>query len=232
MVRRSLLMLVGRLRDGRVPVLFAAMVVGGRGAPWCRQPDGRRSRFDPCTPGWFDVGRLACGLFAFKWRLQLRCSWCAVVLAASWSAWSAWFSSRCCRWSYRRMLFVQPARPCRRWLVASRLVQVRRSAVRQRWLAAFVMVGSRCAVVFVRMVASGLGTPRCRKNVGHRSRFDPCTPGWFGVGRLACGLFMVMWRLQLRCGWCAVVAASSWSAGFVWVPLRRCRWSDRQFLPV
>ena len=144
-------MLVGRLRDGRVPGLSAVMVVGGRGAPWCRQPDGRRSRFHPCTPGWCGVGRLACGLFAVKWRLQSRCSWCAVVLAASWSAWSAWFSSRCCRWSYRRMLFVQPARPCRRWLVASRLVQVRRSAVRQRSVAAFVMVGSRSAVVFVGM---------------------------------------------------------------------------------
>ena len=140
-------MLVGRLRDGRVTVLFADMVVGGRGAPWCRQPDGRRSRFDPCTPGWFGVGRLACGLFTVKWRLQLRCGRCAVVLAASWSAWSAWFSSRCCRWSYRRMLLVQPARPCRRWLVASWLVQVRRSAVCQRWLAVFVMVELRCSVV-------------------------------------------------------------------------------------
>ena len=160
------------------------------------------------------------------------CSWCAVVLAASWSAWSAWFSSRGCRWSYRQMLFVQPARPCRRWLVASRLVQVRRSAVRQRWLAAFVMVGSRCAVVLLGMVNSGRGAPRCRHPVGRRSRFDPCTPGWFGVGRLACGLLMVMWRLQLPCGWCAVVAAASWPAGFVWVPLRRCRCSDRQFLLV
>ena len=66
------------------------MVVGGRGAPGCHQPFGRRSRFDPCTPGWFDVGRLACGLFTVKWRLQLRCCWFAVVLAASWSAWLAW----------------------------------------------------------------------------------------------------------------------------------------------
>ena len=44
-------------------VVSVGMVVGGRGAPWCRQPMGRLSRFDPCMPGWFDVGRFACGLF-------------------------------------------------------------------------------------------------------------------------------------------------------------------------
>ena len=196
------------------------MVVGGRGAPRCRQPVGRCSCFDPCTPGWFGVGRLACGLFTVKWQLQLRCSRCAVVLAASWSAWSAWVSSRCCRWSYRRMLFVQPARPCRCWLVASWLVQVRRSAVCQRWLAAFVMVELRCSVVFVGTVVSGRGAPRSRHPVERHSRFDLCTPGWFGVRRLACGLFTVIWRLQLHCGWCPVVAAASWSAGFVSVPSR------------
>ena len=190
------------------------------------------SRFDPCTPGWFDVGRLACGLFRVKRWQQLRCGPCAVVLAASLSAWSAWVSSPCCPWSYLRMLFVQPAHRCWRWLVASWLVQVRRSAVCQRWLAAFVMVDSRCSVVFVGTVACGRGAPRCRPAVARRSRFDPCTPGWFGVGRLACGLFTVMWRLQLRCGWCVVVAAASWSAGFVWVPSRCCRWPYGQILPV
>ena len=82
-VRRSLLMLVGRLRDGRVTVLFVGMVVAGRSAPRYRQPVGRRSRFDPCTPGWFGVGRLACGLLTVKSRLQLRCGWCVDVLAAS-----------------------------------------------------------------------------------------------------------------------------------------------------
>ena len=204
------------------------MVVGGRGTPQCRQPVGRRSRFDPCTPGWFGVGQLACGLFTVKWRLQLRFGWCAVVLDASWSAWCAWVPSRCCRWSYRRMLFLQPARPCRRWLVASWLVQVQRSAVCQRWSAAFVMVQLRCSVAVVGMVASGRGAPRCRHPVGRRSRFDPCTPGWFGVRRLAPGLFTVMWRLQLRCGWCAVVVAASRLAGFVWVPSRCCWWSHRQ----
>ena len=77
-------MLVGRLRNGRLTVSFADMVAGGLGGPRCRQPNGCRSRFDPCTPGLFGVGRLTCGLFTIKWRLQLRCGWCAVVLAASW----------------------------------------------------------------------------------------------------------------------------------------------------
>ena len=46
----------------RCSVASVGMVVGGPGSPWCRQPVGRRSRIDPCMPGWFDVGRLACGL--------------------------------------------------------------------------------------------------------------------------------------------------------------------------
>ena len=196
----SLLMLVGRLRDGRVTVLFADIFAGGRGASRRCQPDGRRSRFDQCMPGWYDVGRLACGLFTVKWRLQLRCGRCAVVLAASWSAWSAWVSSRRCRWSYCRMLVVRPTRPCRRWPVVYWLVQGWRSAVCQRWLPASVMVELRCSAVSVGMVAGGRCAPGCRLAVGRRSRFDPCPPGWFGVGCFACGLFTVMWRLQLRCG--------------------------------
>ena len=39
------------------------MVAGGRGASCCRQPMGRRSRFNPCMPGRLGVGPLACGLF-------------------------------------------------------------------------------------------------------------------------------------------------------------------------
>ena len=213
-------MLVGRLRDGRVTVLFADMVASGRGASRRRQPDGRRSRFDRCMHGWFGVGRLVCGLFTVKWRLQLRCCRCAVVLAASWSAWSAWVSSRRCRWSYCQMLFVRPIGPCRRSPVASWLAQGRRSAVCQRWLAVSIMVELRCSAVSVGTVAGGRGAPRCCLPVGRRSRFHPCTPGWFGVGQLACGVFTVMLRLQLRCSWCAVVVAASWSAGFVWVRSR------------
>ena len=32
-----------------------------------------------------------------RWRLQLRCGSCAVVLAASGSGWFVWVPSRCCR---------------------------------------------------------------------------------------------------------------------------------------
>ena len=139
---------------------------------------------------------------------------------------------RCCRWSFRRMLFMQPARPCRCWSVALWFVQVLCCVVCYRWLVAFVLAALRCFAVFVGTVVGGRGAPRCCQPVGRRFRFDPCTPGWFGVGRLACGLFTVKWWLQLWCGWCAVVVATSWSAGFVWVLLRCCRWSYRRILPV
>ena len=88
---------------GYPSAVFVGTIVGGRGAPRCCQPVGRRFRFDPCTPGWFSVGRLACGLFTVKWWLQLLCGWCAVVVAASWSAGLVWVPMRCCRWSYCRI---------------------------------------------------------------------------------------------------------------------------------
>ena len=50
----------------RCVTVFVDVVVGGCGAPWCRQPWGRRSHFDPCMPGWFRVGRFACGLFVVR----------------------------------------------------------------------------------------------------------------------------------------------------------------------
>ena len=211
--------------ESRCSVLFVGTVVCGRGTSWCGRPVGRRSCFDPCTPGWFNVGRLRCGLLTVRMRLQLRCGWCAVVLAASWLAWLAWVPSRCRRWSYSRMLFVYAARPFCCWLVASWFVQVQCSAVCYCWLVGCVMAESRCSVLFVRMVVGGRGTPWCGQPVGRRSRFDPCTPGWFNVGPLACGLLTGRSRLQLRCGRCAVVLAASWSAWLAWVPSRCCRWS-------
>ena len=55
-------------------VVSVGMVAGGPGSPWCRQPVGRRSRIDPCMPGWFRC-----------WR---ACVWsvygCIVVAAAPW----------------------------------------------------------------------------------------------------------------------------------------------------
>ena len=96
----SLLPFGGRVCIGSVAVLCCVRGYGRR----CCHSVWRRFRFDPCTPGWFGVGRLACGLFTVKWWLQLWCGWCAVVVAASWSAWFVWVLLRCCRWSYRRIL--------------------------------------------------------------------------------------------------------------------------------
>ena len=93
---------------------------GGEDITWPNQvaPRGRKAsstrKIKPQTSN----------LFTVKWRLQLRCCSFAVVLAASWSAWFAWVPLRCCRWSFRRMLFLQLARPCRCWSVASWFVQV------------------------------------------------------------------------------------------------------------
>ena len=107
-VLSSLLTLVGRVRNGRVAVFCCVRGYGRRRAwrttvsPTCWTP----FLFRPVHAWFVWCGWLACGLFMVSWRLQLRCGWCAVVLAASWLAWFAWVRSRCCRWSYRRMLFV------------------------------------------------------------------------------------------------------------------------------
>ena len=74
------------------------------------------------------------------------------------------------------------------------------------------MVDLRCSVVSVSMVVGGPGAPWCRPPVGRPSRLDPCMPSQFGVGRLACGLFMVASLLPQRFGWCTVVLAAVWSA--------------------
>ena len=66
----------------RCAVVSVGMVIGGPGSPWRRQPVGRRSRIDPCMPGWFDVGRLACGLFMVASLLPQLFGWCLGVLAA------------------------------------------------------------------------------------------------------------------------------------------------------
>ena len=61
---------------------------------------------------------------------------------------------------------------------------------------------------------------------GRRFRFDPCMPSWFGVGRLACGLFMVASSWLQRLGWCmAVLAAlgSACSSSGLFCCCRRCR---------
>ena len=172
-------------------VLLVGLVVVGRGASWRGQPVGRCSRFNPCTPVWFDIGRLACGLFTVRSRLQLRCGLCTVVLATPWSVEFALVPSRCCRWSYSRMLFVGPALPFRCRLVAPWFVQVQCGVVGYCWLVGFVMVESWCSVVLVGMAVDRRSAACCRQPMGRCCRFDPCMPGDFGVGWLVCGLFIV-----------------------------------------
>ena len=75
--------------------MFVGMVVSGRGASWCCQTMVRRSRFDPWMPGWFVVGRLACGLFIVGSFSLQQLGWYMVVLAVLWSACSSWGLSRC-----------------------------------------------------------------------------------------------------------------------------------------
>ena len=122
----SLLSLAGRVFIGSV-VVFCCVRGHGRRRAWRTTVSPTLWTLFPFRPvhAWLVWCWPACvGLFTVKWRLQLRCCWFAVVLAASWWAWFAWVPLRCCRWSFRRMLFMQLACPCRCWLVASWSVQV------------------------------------------------------------------------------------------------------------
>ena len=47
-------------------------------------------------PGWFDVGRLACGLFIVGSFFLQQFGWYPVVSAALWSACASWGRLRCC----------------------------------------------------------------------------------------------------------------------------------------
>ena len=104
-------------------VVSVGMVVGRRGAPWCRQPTGRCSRLDFCTPGWSGSGRLACGLFIFgSFSLQLF-GWYMVVLATLRSVCSSWGLWRCSPRRCSRMLSLLSSRLVLR-LVAAGLSDV------------------------------------------------------------------------------------------------------------
>ena len=74
------------------------------------------------------------------------------------------------------------------------------------------MVESRRCAAFVGMVADKHGTSLCRQPTLCRSRFDPCMAGWFGVGRLACGLFIVWSFFLQQFGWYPAGSATLWSA--------------------
>ena len=81
----------------RCACVSVGLVVGGRGSPWCRQPVGHRSRIDPCMSGWFDVGRLASGLFTVASLLPQLFGWCLGMSSALWSACASLVSFCCCR---------------------------------------------------------------------------------------------------------------------------------------
>ena len=66
------------------------------------------------------------------------------------------------------------------------------------------MVELWCSVVFVGMVDGGRGAACFRQPMERCSRFDPWMPGRLGVGRSACGLFMVASLLLQRVCWCMV----------------------------
>ena len=97
--------------------VFVGMVVGGRGASWCRQPMGRRSRFDPCMPGWFAVGRLACGLFIVGSFFLQQFGWYPVS-AALWWACVSWGGLRCSPRQCSRTLSLMSSRLVLRFVVA------------------------------------------------------------------------------------------------------------------
>ena len=81
----------------RCTVLSVGMVVGGPVSLWRRQPVGRRSHIDPCMSGWFDAGRLVCGLFVVVPLSRQPFGLCLGVLAALWSACSSLGFFCCCR---------------------------------------------------------------------------------------------------------------------------------------
>ena len=162
-VRSRSLWLGGRSFNGRISACcaFVGMVAGRRGASWCREPMKRRSRFNVCMPGWFGVGRLACGLFIIGSFLLQQFGWYPAVSAALWSAFASRGRMRCS--------------PCRcsavlSWL-SSRLV--RRFVVSGLWdVAVVVLPGLARRVVLVH---------RCR------GRQWPACPGMcgglYGLGR-------------------------------------------------
>ena len=168
--------------------MSVGIVVGGRGAPWCRKPVGRRFRFDPCMPGGFGVCRLACGLFMTAPLLPQRFGWCMVVLGALWSACSS-LGLFCCCWRCRVLGSVgyfgrrpvQPVTVSRRGL--GLVVAVMSDA-------GFLVLRPGCSwrVVLVR---------RRRSSTRLACRGSRCCPHWFG-------------RLCARLVWvcrCCVVAS-------------------------
>ena len=147
-------------------VVLVGMKVSRRGAACCRQPMGRRSRFDPCMPGRLGVSWLVCGLFIVG---SLSCS--SLIgsrLCSPRRCFQTWFllSSR---------FVLRVAAPCLSGAVdMSRPGRARCLVlVRRRWFAsgqpvwvawwpvcAWSAVFGRCSCPYVACVPSGTLFPR------------------------------------------------------------------------
>ena len=70
------------------------------------------------------------------------------------------------------------------------------------------------------MVFGGRGASWCGQPMGGRSLFYPCMPGWMGVGRPVCRLYIVGSFFLQQFGWYTVVLPALWSACASWGRLR------------
>ena len=120
MVRCSLLMLVGRLRDGRVTIFFffslvwasASVAHHGVANPLDAVPVSTRARL---------AGLALAGLRVVCLRSGCGCSCCVVGARLSWQPHGL---LGLCGFRRAAAARVYPARPLRCWLVASSFVQV------------------------------------------------------------------------------------------------------------
>ena len=174
-------------------VVTVDMIVGRRGAQWCRQPMERCSRFDPCMPGWFGVGRLAWGLFIVGSLSLHQCGWYMVVLAALRSACSLWALSR--RSPRRRSLMLS--------LLSSQLV-LRFVAAGASDVAVIVLRPGRARRIVLGRRRPSHGWPACLGLCG--GPYGPGRPRLVVVGRpLRClfpvgyvfSWFVRFWRVRV-----------------------------------
>ena len=130
------------------------------------------SHFNPCMPGRFGVGRLACGLFIVGLFFLQQFGWYPVLSAVLWSACASWGRLRCSPRLCSRMLSLLSSRLVLRFVVAGlsdvavvvrpgcarRIVLVRRCRCRQ-WSARPGLCGGPYGPGWPRFVA--VGCPLC-----------------------------------------------------------------------
>ena len=163
-------------------VVLVGMAVGGRGAACCRQPMGRRSRFNPCMPGRLGVGRLACGLFIVgslscssligsRSCSPRRCSWTRFLLSSR-------ISSEGCGGLPVRCGLCVPTGACPVRDVGSPVV------VRRWFVWALPAVSGRCSCPYVASSPSGM--------------LFRGVPGFRMSARVAVVLLVLPWLLRHR----------------------------------